>query len=75
MPKEKIELAVNGSTNEKLEYFESVNARAQTAIANQSVQKGKINEEIMRMLSDQSQFDAIQFQWDMHNDILYGSGW
>ncbi|XLS30102.1 hypothetical protein ACJD0Z_04575 [Flavobacteriaceae bacterium M23B6Z8] len=75
LPKNKIEIAVNGSSNEKLEYFEKVNARAQTAISNQSVRKGKINKEIMKMLSDQSQFDIIQFQWDINNDILYGNGW
>ncbi|NHF61193.1 hypothetical protein FK220_017705 [Flavobacteriaceae bacterium TP-CH-4] len=75
LPKEMVEVAVNGSANEKLKYFERVNARAQTAISNQSVEKGKINDEIMRMLSDKAQLDVIQFQWDMSNDILYGNGW
>ncbi len=75
LPQKKIEIAVNSSASEKLAYFESVNSNAQKAISNQSLEKGKINDQIMKMLSDQGQLDVIQFQWDMNNDILYGSGW
>ena len=75
LPQEKIEIAINGSASEKLAYFESVNSNAQKAISNQSVEKGKINHQIIKMLSEQAQLDVIEFQWDMNNDILYGSGW
>lgn len=73
LPKEKVEIAVNGSPKEKLAYFESVNSYAQTAILNQSFEKGKLNDQIMKMLSEQAQFGVVQFLWDMNNDILYGN--
>jgi len=66
---------LDDNSSEKLAYFESVNSNAQKAISNQSVEKGKINHQIIKMLSEQAQLDVIEFQWDMNNDILYGSGW